>query len=224
MPFVKKTYGSVINSKSHDRSDWSFSKLSCVSGPLLRLACTTRNVLLTTMGWKICSSGCYFLFPATDQFPRLVPFRALAIVSSVVPLTGRTLEDIGCAVVYTVVARALGAGFLVRAPVCFVVVLLTFAASQWTLTLIEAISKNCFPVHMGNAAAEQCFCVRLFREVDGHRFVSFLSTQPDDLLDLRNAVLILKVTCKILTVPPRHSENTFFLDVIQFNREPLFAL
>lgn len=120
-----------------------------------------------TMGW-ICSSGCYFLFPTTDHFQRFIPFWVLAITSGMVPLTGRAIKGIGCAVVHTVVARALAAGFQIRAPVFLMVILLKFAVSQGPLSLIKPIRKTCFMVYAGNAAAEQCFCVRLARGVDGH--------------------------------------------------------
>ena len=50
VPFIRNRYGSEIISRSQCCNERSFRRLSWISGLFLRLACSTRKDLLTTIG------------------------------------------------------------------------------------------------------------------------------------------------------------------------------
>ncbi|KAJ5288088.1 hypothetical protein N7478_003774 [Penicillium angulare] len=97
------------------------------------------------------SSRCHILLSPADRLPRFVPLRAVTVVDSVIALTGSAFNNIRCALLNAMMARALTAGLGVRAPVLLMFIFLTFAASQRPRTFIESIGERCFLSHMGNS-------------------------------------------------------------------------
>jgi hypothetical protein len=221
---IEKTNGSEIINKLQDHNDRSFSKLSCISGPFLRLACSTRKFLLTTIGPSTRSSHRRFLVSSTDCLPFFVPCRALAVVNSVVSSTRCTLCNLGHTLINTVVARTFAASLWVWAPVFFIIVLLTLAASQRSLSLVKHVRERRFAPNVNNATTKKRFRIHLSGQVNSHGSISFCSAQPNNLLNLRSAVLVFEDPHEILSFCPGHLKHVFFLDIIQFNGKPLFAL
>ena len=141
-----------------------------------------------------------------------------------IALTGSAFGDIRCALLDAMVARALAASLGVWAPVFFMIVLLTFAATQRSLSLIEPVRERCFSTDVDDAAVEQGLCIRLCGKVNGHGSITFLSTKPDDLFDLCDFVLLLEGAQEVLSLRPRRLEDTFSFYIIHFDGEPLFPL
>lgn len=95
---------------------------------------------------------------------------------SMIALTGSAFGDIRCALLDVMVARALAAGLGVWAPVFLMIVRLTFAATQRSLSLIELVRESCFSTDVDDATAQQGLYICLCGKVNGHGSIPFLST------------------------------------------------